>query len=105
MKAEMARRGMAVNNHVCEHFPHSRQELYHLVRVGGIKTFDELLHRHGKGLGCDVCKPLAASILASCWNEFVLQPQLASLQRSEEHTSELQSHLNLVCRLLLEKQK
>src|SRR5260370_5800003 len=25
--------------------------------------------------------------------------------RSEEHTSELQSHLNLVCRLLLEKQK
>src|SRR5260370_23111973 len=27
------------------------------------------------------------------------------LQRSEEHTSELQSHLNLVCRLLLEKKK
>src|SRR5260370_32016716 len=26
-------------------------------------------------------------------------------QRSEEHTSELQSHLNLVCRLLLEKKK
>src|SRR5260370_21897167 len=29
----------------------------------------------------------------------------AVLQRSEEHTSELQSHLNLVCRLLLEKKK
>src|SRR5260370_31829908 len=29
----------------------------------------------------------------------------ASLCRSEEHTSELQSHLNLVCRLLLEKKK
>src|SRR5260370_31761722 len=28
-----------------------------------------------------------------------------ALQRSEEHTSELQSHLNLVCRLLLEKKK
>src|SRR5260370_17823806 len=27
------------------------------------------------------------------------------LHRSEEHTSELQSHLNLVCRLLLEKKK
>src|SRR6185369_17689280 len=27
------------------------------------------------------------------------------LDRSEEHTSELQSHLNLVCRLLLEKKK
>src|SRR5260370_16525158 len=28
-----------------------------------------------------------------------------SMRRSEEHTSELQSHLNLVCRLLLEKKK
>src|SRR5260370_5269326 len=27
----------------------------------------------------------------------------APIHRSEEHTSELQSHLNLVCRLLLEK--
>src|SRR5260370_2803999 len=26
-------------------------------------------------------------------------------ERSEEHTSELQSHLNIVCRLLLEKKK
>src|SRR5260370_5322202 len=29
----------------------------------------------------------------------------ARIGRSEEHTSELQSHLNLVCRLLLEKKK
>src|SRR5260370_25334593 len=32
-------------------------------------------------------------------------PALSTQQRSEEHTSELQSHLNLVCRLLLEKKK
>src|SRR5260370_17014761 len=31
--------------------------------------------------------------------------RVVSLLRSEEHTSELQSHLNLVCRLLLEKKK
>src|SRR5260370_29021294 len=31
--------------------------------------------------------------------------QLFQSRRSEEHTSELQSHLNLVCRLLLEKKK
>src|SRR5690242_21162014 len=31
--------------------------------------------------------------------------RLASAIRSEEHTSELQSHVNLVCRLLLEKKK
>ncbi|MGL5985744.1 MAG: nitrite reductase large subunit NirB, partial [Burkholderiales bacterium] len=72
MKAEMAKRGMAVNNHICEHFAYSRQELYHLVRVGMIRSFDELLAQHGKGLGCDICKPAAANILASCWNDFVL---------------------------------
>src|SRR5260370_17422507 len=32
-------------------------------------------------------------------------PGTDAAQRSEEHTSELQSHLNLVCRLLLEKKK
>src|SRR5260370_15298354 len=31
--------------------------------------------------------------------------EMTALTRSEEHTSELQSHLNLVCRLLLEKKK
>ncbi|MCY4746612.1 nitrite reductase large subunit NirB [Pelomonas sp. UHG3] len=85
MKLEMAKRGMAVNNHLCEHFPHSRQELYHLIRVGGIKTFSELLAKHGKGLGCDICKPAAASIFASCWNDFVLKAELASLQDSNDY--------------------
>src|SRR5260370_42661808 len=33
------------------------------------------------------------------------RPTLPPSPRSEEHTSELQSHLNLVCRLLLEKKK
>src|SRR5260370_26607583 len=32
-------------------------------------------------------------------------PRSSGWSRSEEHTSELQSHLNLVCRLLLEKKK
>ena len=85
MKAEMAKRGLAVNNHLCEHFAHSRQELYHLVRVGEIKSFDALLAKHGKGRGCDVCKPAAASILASCWNEFVLKKDLAKLQDSNDY--------------------
>jgi nitrite reductase (NADH) large subunit len=85
MKAHMGKLGMAVNNHVCEHFPHSRQELYHLVRVGQIHSFDALLAAHGHGLGCDVCKPVAASILASCWNDFVLKPELASLQDSNDY--------------------
>lgn len=85
MKAEMSKLGLTVNNHVCEHFPHSRQELFHLVRVGSIKSFDDLLAQHGKGLGCDICKPLAASIFASCWNDFILKGELASLQDSNDY--------------------
>jgi len=85
MKSEMKKRGMAVNNHVCEHFAYSRQELYHLIRIGEIRSFGVLLARHGKGLGCDICKPLAASILASCWNDFVLKPQHASLQDTNDY--------------------
>src|SRR5260370_18606766 len=38
-----------------------------------------------------------------CFNWVALM--IAAAKRSEEHTSELQSHLNLVCRLLLEKKK
>jgi nitrite reductase (NADH) large subunit len=85
MKAEMKKQGMAVNNHLCEHFAHSRQELFHLIRVERITTFDELLHKHGRGLGCDVCKPAVAGILASCWNEFVLKKEHASLQDSNDY--------------------
>lgn len=85
MKAEMKKQGLAVNNHLCEHFPYSRQELYHLIRVGKIKTFGVLLAAHGKGLGCDICKPVAASIFASCWNDFVLNKEHVSLQDSNDY--------------------
>ncbi|MCP1120574.1 nitrite reductase large subunit NirB [Robbsia andropogonis] len=85
MKAEMKRLGLEVNNHLCEHFAFSRQQLYHIVRVEGIRTFSALLARHGKGLGCDICKPTAASIFASCWNDFVLQPDHAPLQDSNDY--------------------
>ncbi len=85
MKAEMKRQGLSVNNHLCEHFPYTRQEIYHLIRVGQIKTFEHLLESHGKGLGCDICKPVAASALASCWNEFVLKKEHAGLQDSNDY--------------------
>ncbi|MGZ3181004.1 MAG: nitrite reductase large subunit NirB [Telluria sp.] len=85
MKAEMKKQGMAVNNHLCEHFPYSRQELFHLVRVGQVRTFADLISRHGKGLGCDICKPVVASIFASTYNEFVLKREHASLQDSNDY--------------------
>src|SRR4051812_3242146 len=83
--AELKRQGVAVTNHLCEHFPHSRQELFHLVKVHGIRTFDELVASHGNGKGCDICKPAVASILASCWNEMILKPKHAPLQDTNDH--------------------
>jgi nitrite reductase (NADH) large subunit len=85
LDAEMKKRGFAVNNHLCEHFAHSRQELFHLVKIDELKTFDALVAKHGKGRGCDVCKPAVASILASCWNENVLAPRHAGLQDTNDH--------------------
>ena len=85
MKAEMKKQGMAVNNHLCEHFAYSRQEIFHLVKVGHIKSFADLLAAHGNGMGCDICKPVAASVLASTWNDFVLKPEHASLQDSNDY--------------------
>jgi len=84
LKAELTRLGVAVNNHICEHFKFSRKELFDLVRIGGLRTFEDLLAKHGRGLGCDVCKPAAASILASCWNDFVLAREKAPLQDTND---------------------
>ncbi len=70
-KAEMKKSGKAVNNSICEHFAYTRQELYEIVKIKQIKTYAQLLAEHGKGNGCEVCKPPVASILASLWNENV----------------------------------
>lgn len=63
--------GIYVRNMVCEHFDHSRQELFDLMKINQVKTYEEALSRWGKGDGCEVCKPVVASILASLWNETI----------------------------------
>jgi nitrite reductase (NADH) large subunit len=85
LDAEMKKRGFSVDNHLCEHLPFSRQELFHLVRISSIRKFEDLIARHGRGRGCDICKPAVASILASCWNEMILKPQHAPLQDTNDY--------------------
>lgn len=84
LNSELKRAGIAVNNYLCEHFEFSRQELFHLVRVGGIRTFDELLEKHGSGKGCEICKPAIASIFASTWNDYILEKSHAGLQDTND---------------------
>ncbi|MCG3722523.1 nitrite reductase large subunit NirB [Vibrio cincinnatiensis] len=84
LDAELVTMGMEINHHLCEHFAYSRQELFHLCQVEQIKDFATLLDKHGQGLGCDICKPTAASVFASLWNEHIMQPDLSALQDSND---------------------
>jgi nitrite reductase (NADH) large subunit len=84
LKGELKKAGVPVFNHICEHFKYSRQELFHLVKVQAIRNFDDLLERHGVGRGCEVCKPAVASILASTWNEHILEPRHVGLQDTND---------------------
>ena len=84
MESGLAAQGVEVKRDVCEHFPWSRQELYHLIRVGQIRTFPALLAKHGRGHGCEICKPLAASLFASCWNDYLLAAPHRPLQDTND---------------------
>ncbi|GLW08254.1 nitrite reductase large subunit [Microtetraspora sp. NBRC 13810] len=77
--------GVDVGKAMCEHFPHSRAELYDIVRVRGITTFSQLVAEHGTGRGCGVCKPAVASILASLGGGHILDGEQAALQDTNDH--------------------
>jgi nitrite reductase (NADH) large subunit len=74
--------GMYVRNVVCEHFDHSRQELFDLIKLHDVRTYGEALKRWGKGDGCEVCKPVVASIMASLWSETAVKQ--ATIQDSND---------------------
>ncbi|MCX5067613.1 nitrite reductase large subunit NirB [Micromonospora lupini] len=77
--------GVAQSTALCEHFDVSRRELFEIVRVRGIRTFSQLIAEHGRGRGCDICKPVVASILASLGSGHVLDGEQASLQDTNDH--------------------
>lgn len=84
LNTELAKQGIEVSHALCLHFKYSRQELYHLIRVEGLKTFKQVIDKHGIGYGCEICKPTIASLLASCWNDYILRQDLIPLQDSND---------------------
>ncbi|PMH43154.1 nitrite reductase large subunit [Vibrio sp. 10N.286.49.B3] len=84
LDSELSQLGVEVNNDLCEHFAYSRQELSDIIRVNKIETFDQLLTAYGSGLGCSVCKPTVGSILASYWNDYVLDDKHLELQDTND---------------------
>ncbi|HET9141492.1 nitrite reductase large subunit NirB [Actinophytocola sp.] len=85
LKQLLGAAGVAQSTALCEHFRHSRAELFEIVSSTGIGTFSELIARHGTGRGCDLCKPAVASILASLGTGHVLDGEQASLQDTNDH--------------------
>ncbi len=80
----MKSQGKLVRNVLCEHFNYSRQELFDLVKINNLKTYEDVLNMFGKGDGCELCKPPVASILASLWNEIILKKGNATAQDSND---------------------
>ncbi|MEO0469305.1 MAG: nitrite reductase large subunit NirB [Bacteroidota bacterium] len=83
--------GKTVKEVICEHFPYNRQELYDIIKIQGIQSYDEALDSHGCGDGCEVCKPVLASIFAGIYNETAVRQDtiqdtndryLANIQRN-----------------------
>ena len=85
VRDELAAQGVTMSTALCEHFDVGRAELVEIVRVKGIRTWSRLLAEHGRGRGCDVCKPTVASILASLHGDHVLDGELGGLQDTNDH--------------------
>ncbi|MBW0012183.1 nitrite reductase large subunit NirB [Mycobacterium sp.] len=85
LKQLLEAEGVAQSKALCEHFSQSRAELFEIITATEIRTFSGLLKRFGRGKGCDICKPVVASILASTGAEHILDGEQASLQDSNDH--------------------
>ncbi|WP_006241755.1 nitrite reductase large subunit NirB [Mycolicibacterium tusciae] len=88
LKQLLEAEGVQQSKALCEHFNHSRAELFEIVSAGpseSVRTFSGLIERFGTGKGCDICKPVVASILASTSSEHILDGEQASLQDSNDH--------------------
>jgi nitrite reductase (NADH) large subunit len=85
LKQLLEAEGVEQSKALCEHFSQSRAELFEIISVTEIRTFSGLLERFGRGRGCDICKPVVASILASTGSDHILDGEQASLQDSNDH--------------------
>src|SRR2546429_4414025 len=88
---------------ICERAREHREEFWAEVAAAltWVKPWDKVL---------DDTRPpfyrwFAGGMLNTCYNAVDRHVDSGRADRSEEHTSELQSRLHLVCRLLLEKKK
>ncbi|MFC8943076.1 nitrite reductase (NAD(P)H), partial [Streptomyces griseoincarnatus] len=105
---ELERAGIEVSTALCEHFDMSRAQLFDAVRVADLHSFSDIVGRFGvrplvepvetrsagvstssttvaRNRGCDICKPVVASILASLGNGHILSGEQSTLQDTNDH--------------------
>ena len=85
MTTELERSGFEVSHALCEHFDVSRAQLFDIVRVTRLRRFSDIIATHGRGRGCDICRPVVASILSSLGEGHVLDADQARLQDTNDH--------------------
>ncbi|MGB8403056.1 MAG: nitrite reductase large subunit NirB [Mycobacterium sp.] len=85
LKQLLEAQGVEQSTALCEHFGHSRAELFEIISATEIRTFSGLIAKFGSGKGCDICKPAIASILASTSSGHILDGEQAGLQDSNDH--------------------
>lgn len=87
---ELENMGGSMNNNLCEHFDYSRAELMALVRTdadpSSVDSFEKILEKHGHGDGCDICKPAVGSMLASIYNEVIIDDGRNALQDTNDRS-------------------
>ncbi|MFB7844553.1 nitrite reductase large subunit NirB [Microbacterium sp. NPDC056052] len=84
LEAELTATGATVSRALCEHFDQSRQELFESVRVLGLTSWEDTIARLGRGRGCDICKPVVGSILASQHGQYLLDSGRGPLQDTND---------------------
>lgn len=85
MDHALAAAGVAIDPSLCAHFPFTRADLYALIRFHRHESWREVRDAHGSGRGCEVCKPVVASILASQTNGYILDGDQGSVQDTNDH--------------------
>ncbi|PWA04640.1 nitrite reductase large subunit NirB [Flavobacterium psychrotolerans] len=69
VKATQKSLGKEIKDTICEHFQYTRQELFDIVKINKYTNYYEVIDHHGSGDGCEVCKPIVASIFSSIYND------------------------------------
>jgi len=84
LETELSKAGIEVSKALCEHVDLSRSELFEAVRILQLTSYEQIMEHFGRGLGCDVCKPVMASILATQTSKYILDSGSGALQDTND---------------------